>query len=274
MASKNEYPQLSAEQVARIERNRQKALLRQQKCQRNLTTDEVYQLEKYAELKVKHDQDTGGGFFIESNDDEKMPYLIDNASTSNNKTIFIKNDTKNIVCDECEDNFSNSFLLSNFGENICDLCKDLKRKHQLITKTEAKQEYLLNDTDLDKREPPLRCIVKKNPYKYARGMMKLYLRLQVEERALEVWQSEELLEKERKIRETKRETRKQKNFDKEMKKLRMETRSSLFQKKLNSARHEHEYDEGKPIENLNDPDGQYFEQICKICGIKNIYEKL
>ncbi|OBS57142.1 hypothetical protein A6R68_11735, partial [Neotoma lepida] len=40
---------------------------------------------------------------------------------------------------------------------------DADDKHKLITKTEAKQEYLLKDCDLEKREPALRFIVKKNP---------------------------------------------------------------------------------------------------------------
>lgn len=57
--------------------------------------------------------------------------------------------------------------------------RDADDKHKLITKTEAKQEYLLKDCDLEKREPPLKFIVKKNPRHSQWGDMKLYLKLQV-----------------------------------------------------------------------------------------------
>lgn len=58
--------------------------------------------------------------------------------------------------------------------------RDAEDKHKLITRTEAKEEYLLKDCDLDKREPVLRFIVKKNPHNPRWGDMKLYLKLQVQ----------------------------------------------------------------------------------------------
>lgn len=57
--------------------------------------------------------------------------------------------------------------------------RDNEEKHKLISRTEAKQAYLLKDCDLDKREPPLRFILKKNPHNPRWGDMKLYLKLQV-----------------------------------------------------------------------------------------------
>lgn len=268
--------ELTTEQIAQIERNRQKALLRQQKKQRDLTTDEVYRLEKYNELNVHISQDHGGGFFVDRQElDQKI--LATSATTSKFTQLPIKPDTKENVCDECEDNFSNSFLLTNFGEKICDICKDLKQKHQLITRTEAKQEYLLTDVDLDKREPPLKCLLKKNPREYARGHMRLYLRFQVEERALEVWGTEEQLEEERENRQAKREGRKRKQFDKQIKELRMQARSSLYQKRLHSQSHEHDFGPEQSIENPNDSDdsdSDYYQQTCKTCGFKKVFEKL
>lgn len=59
------------------------------------------------------------------------------------------------------------------------LPRDNEEKHKLISRTEAKQRYLLKDVDLDKREPPLRFILKKNPHNAHWGDMKLYLLLQV-----------------------------------------------------------------------------------------------
>lgn len=57
-------------------------------------------------------------------------------------------------------------------------------KHKLISRTEAKQHYLLKDCDLDKREPPLRFILKKNPHNPRWGDMKLYLKVQVQTGAI------------------------------------------------------------------------------------------
>jgi DNA repair protein len=58
-------------------------------------------------------------------------------------------------------------------------CRDNEEKHRLITKTDAKNLYLLKDCDLEKRDPPLKFIVKKNPHNAHWGSMKLYLELQV-----------------------------------------------------------------------------------------------
>ena len=57
--------------------------------------------------------------------------------------------------------------------------------------------------------------------------MKLYLRFQVEDRALEVWGNEELLKEEREKRNGMREKRKRKQYDKRLTNLRMTVRSSL-----------------------------------------------
>lgn len=62
---------------------------------------------------------------------------------------------------------------------VCDGCRDSDEKHSLITRTEAKTEYLLKDCDLDKRLPLLKFICRKNPHNVRWGDMKLYLHLQV-----------------------------------------------------------------------------------------------
>lgn len=75
---------------------------------------------------------------------------------------------------------------------------------------------MLKDCDLDKREPPLKYIVRKNPHNVRWGEMKLYLHLQVEKRALEVWGSEEALLEEREKRDVKRQEGKIKKFNKKV----------------------------------------------------------
>lgn len=49
----------------------------------------------------------------------------------------------------------------------------------MITRSTAKEQYLLNDVDLDVREPPLRRIYKKNPRDPKWGDMQLFLEAQV-----------------------------------------------------------------------------------------------
>lgn len=66
-----------------------------------------------------------------------------------------------------------------FSQLVSLFSRDQDEKHTLITKTDAKNEYLLKDCDLEKREPPLKFIVRKNPHNVRWGEMKLYLHLQV-----------------------------------------------------------------------------------------------
>lgn len=68
-------------------------------------------------------------------------------------------------------------LLTTIKLSYCS--RNLDEQHALITRTDAKKEFLLKDCDLMSREPPLRFISKKNPHNPRWGDMKLYLRLQV-----------------------------------------------------------------------------------------------
>ncbi|XP_074064040.1 DNA repair protein complementing XP-A cells isoform X3 [Macrotis lagotis] len=170
------------------------------------------------------------------------------------------------VCEECGKEFMDSYLINHFDLATCDNCRDADGKHKLITKTEAKQQYLLKDCDLEKREPVLKFIVKKNPHHSQWGDMKLYLKLQVIKRALEVWGSEEALEEAKEVRQENREKMKQKKFDKKVKELRRAVRSSIWKKE--TAIHQHEYG---PEENIED---DMYQKTCTICGHQLTYEKM
>lgn len=78
---------------------------------------------------------------------------------------------------------------------------------------------MLKDCDFDKREPELKFIRRKNPHNQNWGEMKLYLQLQIEKRALEVWGSEEALEEQQALREEKRDKAKFKKYQKNMKEV-------------------------------------------------------
>ena len=81
-------------------------------------------------------------------------------------------------CEECGEELADSHLFRNFNLEVCDKCKETEKdgKHELITKTDAKNEFLLKDTDFVRPEPALKFIARKNPHKESWGEMKLYLR--------------------------------------------------------------------------------------------------
>lgn len=170
-------------------------------------------------------------------------------------------------CEECHTDFLRSYLYKNFAVHVCDDCRDPRQTHELITRTDAKAKYLLKDCDIDLRKPPLRYILKKNPYQ-SRGDMRLYLKYQIEERAIEVHKSEEQLEEELEKREERRAEKKQKVYAKKMKSLSMQVRSSLYKRQLGP--HEHEYGEAICIDEEND----LYRKECKTCGHKWDYEEM
>lgn len=169
-------------------------------------------------------------------------------------------------CLDCEDKFVDSFLWKNFEYSVCDACRDNDDKHKLITRTEAKNEYLLKDCDFDKREPALKYITRKNPHNSRWGDMKLYLLLQIEERALVVWGSEEQLCQERELREEKREKTKLKKYNKRIEELRMDVRSSIYDR--TTSVHAHEFGPEVLIEE------DTYNRTCKTCGFVETFEKL
>lgn len=249
---------LSKAQKATIERNRQKALLvREAKA----TKRTLANAEKEASIAVPHKViDTGGGFLLEE----------ETETTSTLNVVHRPGalvDCDALICEECGRDFVESYLYDKFSKVVCDACKDMDEKHRLITKTDAKDRYLLKDTDLDKREPTLKFILKKNPHNNRWGEMKLFLESQVAERALEIWESDEKLEEERERRNANKDKQKQKKFDKKVNELRMAVRGSLYKKMTGG--HQHEY----APESYNEADDTYT-KTCETCGHSVTFEKM
>jgi len=90
--------------------------------------------------------DTGGGFILEEEEEEQ--HTIGKVVHQPGPVM----EFDYAVCEECGKEFMDSYLMSHFDLATCDNCRDADDKHKLITKTEAKQEYLLKDCDLEKRE--------------------------------------------------------------------------------------------------------------------------
>ncbi|XP_018410602.1 PREDICTED: DNA repair protein complementing XP-A cells isoform X1 [Nanorana parkeri] len=243
---------------AKIERNRQRALMLRQArlASRPYPTGEGMSTFKPLPRIV----DSGGGFFIEEEQTEEKP--VENVVHQPGPVL----EFDYLICEECNKDFMDSYLSNHFDLAVCDACRDSEEKHKLITRTEAKREYLLKDCDIDKREPVLKFILKKNPQNSHWGDMKLYLKSQIVKRSLEVWGTEEALEEAKEDRQDNRNKRKQKRFDKKVKELRHAVRSSLWRR--DTAGHQHEYGPEEHIEE------DMYKKTCKTCGHVLNYEKM
>uniref|UniRef100_A0A182MIZ7 XPA C-terminal domain-containing protein n=1 Tax=Anopheles culicifacies TaxID=139723 RepID=A0A182MIZ7_9DIPT len=265
---------LSDYQLRRIEENRIKAInLRQAR----LLTHPYCSNKKQAETAVSVNNvikvsgtkyiDSGGGFLIEQRTNPtEVETGEQSESTPESDAVPVPIDYDE--CLECGDRFADSYLLSTFDYSVCDACRDSDGQHSLITRTEAKQEYLLKDCDLDRRDPPLKYISRKNPHNVRWGEMKLYLHLQIEKRALEIWGSEEQLLREKAEREEKREFAKVKKYNKRLKALRMDVRSSLYDKTVQV--HIHSYGDSEVYNAVDDN----YTRTCESCGHSETYEKM
>uniref|UniRef100_A0A182WIN9 XPA C-terminal domain-containing protein n=1 Tax=Anopheles minimus TaxID=112268 RepID=A0A182WIN9_9DIPT len=273
-ACSSKQENLSDYQRQRIEENRIKAInLRQAR----LLTHPYSSDQKPAQTAVSVNNvikvsgtkyiDSGGGFLIEQRTnptEAETSEQLDAIPESDAVPVPIEHDE----CLECGDRFADSYLLSTFDYSVCDACRDSDGQHSLITRTEAKQEYLLKDCDLDRRDPPLKYISRKNPHNVRWGEMKLYLHLQIEKRALEVWGSEEKLMREKEEREEKREVAKVKKYNKRLKVLRMDVRSSLYDKTVQA--HVHSYGDSEVYNEVDDN----YTRTCESCGHSETYEKM
>ena len=97
--------------------------------------------------------------------------------------------------------------------------------------------------------------------------MKLYLNLQIEERAIEIWGSEDALLNEHKIRDEKKEQNKVKKYNKQLKALRMNVRSSLYDK--TTKQHIHNFGP----DSYNESEDTYSHK-CIICDYEETFEKM
>lgn len=256
--------QLTEAQRKRIQRNKEKAIiLRNSKLTNHpysKNNNAVVSVDKVTiKIGASTFKDTGGGFLLEEKPVEEEKVIIPESAP-----FFMPHEEPE--CLLCKKKFAQSWLYTKFECKGCDGCKN-EEMFKLITKSEAMKEYLLKDIDLDKREPPLHYITRKNPHNVHWGEMKLYLQIQVEERALEVWGSEDKIQEELELREDKRIISKQNKYNKKMKELRMITRSSLYDQ-TSSASHTHEFGPETHIEE------DTYKHTCATCGFDETFEKM
>ena len=118
-----------------------------------------------------------------------------------------------------------------FGCLVCNGCKDkFPEKYSLLTKTEAREDYLLTDPEL-KDEELLPHLERPNPHKSTWNNMMLYLRYQVEDYAFSTkWGSAEALDEEFAKRETEKKRRKEDKFKSKLNELKKKTRVEAYRR--------------------------------------------
>lgn len=144
---------------------------------------------------------------------------------------------------------------------VCAGCKEkFPDKYSLLTKTEAKEDYLLTDPEL--RDPKLLPHVEKpNPHKASWNNMMLYLRYQVEEYAFsdKKWGSPEALDEEFAKRQAETKRRREVKFRTKLNDLKRRTMVDAYKRSksgqtggkfgdtIAGGKHEHEW--GRAVAN-------------------------
>ncbi|KAB5582261.1 XPA protein C-terminus-domain-containing protein [Coniochaeta sp. 2T2.1] len=152
---------------------------------------------------------------------------------------------------------------------VCGMCKEkYPEKYSLLTKTEAKEDYLLTEPEL--KDPDLLPhLSRPNPHKSHWHDMMLFLRFQVEEHAFgRKWGSEAALDAEFKRREEEKKKRKEAKFKEKLLDLKKKTRTDKWIKDKGGSTQgrsdKHVHDWGRAVEN---EEGMTV-KTCLECGME------
>ncbi|KAL4998846.1 XPA protein C-terminus-domain-containing protein [Aspergillus recurvatus] len=161
---------------------------------------------------------------------------------------------------------------------VCHACKEkFPERYSLLTKTEAKEDYLLTDPELRDNEL-LPHLERPNPHKSTWNNMMLYLRYQVEEYAFsdKKWGSPEALDAEFEKRENDKKRRREAKFKTKLDDLKKRTRVEAYRRNRKGAtggnfgdeigksgRHVHQW--GRSI---LDPETGIGTKKCVDCGME------
>ncbi|KAI8822445.1 XPA protein C-terminus-domain-containing protein [Fimicolochytrium jonesii] len=220
----------------------------------------------YCEYNLSTMKDTKGGFLYEEQSlpDSKKQKHEDKQVTYDPPIDLIM--SNNPQCETCNSIDIDPHYLQHFKVCVCRSCKDKHpEKYSLLTKTEAREDYLLTDSEL-RDTTALPNWERPNPHKSTYSKMLLYLRQQVEAFAWKKWGSPEELDAEYQRREDEKKGRKEKKFKAKMSELRRKTRTSTWTRKVDDE-HAHEFGES-----VHDPAKDEYTQICRTCGFVSTYE--
>jgi len=205
----------------------------------------------------------------------------DEKSASNTKTVYHNENSLlglDLNCTLCGKKLQYSFLYTNFKERVCDGCYNLERqeKYKLIPKTDALKMYLLQENHLESKIDPSRSMkfVERKNTKYVRyGTMKLFLKSQLEQKAIEIHGSLAELDTKLEERESHLLVRKQKILRNSAKRLQKQIDTGHL--RLPDRYHQHKFAKINTNDNSNfdSEKNKYFKQ-CTDCGEKVYYEKI
>jgi DNA-repair protein complementing XP-A cells len=169
-----------------------------------------------------------------------------------------------------------------FGIGVCGHCRDkYPDKYSLLTKTEAREDYLLTDPEL-KDEDLLPHLERPNPHKQNFHNMQLFLRLQVEAYAFspQKWGSQEALDAEYEKRQVITKARKEKKFKNKLQDLKKRTRVEAYKRarlmgdeageikfgaRIQGLGDKHEHEWGTGVLN---PETGMTKKRCEECGME------
>ncbi|KAL7071948.1 hypothetical protein ACQ4LE_008576 [Meloidogyne hapla] len=236
---------------------------------RHFEKNQISIVEKLYKQHHKQSYASAGGFNSDDDEYEERREQISEALQKNKNRLY-QNLSAPELCSDCEGPlFSDAYLWKHFNKPVCNKCRELER-NKLIARTEAKTRYLLTDADLDFRKPPLRYISRKNPHNPRYGDMKLYLRSQLETRALEVYGSFASLEEAKQKRDQNREKANERRFEKKIHSMRKEMRGECLKEAKSAAlSHEHKFGDEHYDERRKD----YWKR-CTECEYEMRYEKV
>ncbi|KAI8884383.1 DNA repair protein [Backusella circina FSU 941] len=259
----SDLPSLTEEQRQRIEANKSSALQRLKAKRKNTEQQQPAKrskwLKSYYEFNLSTMVDSKGGFIVEKTNDD---------DTKKNKSYRIEpyyppsgDATENPKCKECQSMDLDSIFYNVFHINLCSSCKDkYPEKYSLITKTEAKEDYLLTDPEL--KDPDLLPHWSKpNPHKSSWNDMMLYVREMVETYAFQKWGSAEGLDAEYERRVAQKKEKQDKKFKEKLADMRRRTMTSTWERKRQEGPHKHDFSASE-----RDDQGNII-QKCTDCGI-------
>lgn len=179
-------------------------------------------------------------------------------------------------CEECGAFEIDFKWLDVFDIAVCNACKEkIPEKYSLLTKTEAREDYLLTEPEL-KDEKLLPHLEKPNPHKSHWHNMNLYLRCQIEDYAFsdKRWGSAEALDAEFERRQAETKKRKENKFKSKLADLKKRTQVEAYRRNragkgaefgddLSDGKHVHEF--GQAV--TNPKTGMPLKR-CEGCGLE------
>ncbi|KAI8143727.1 XPA protein C-terminus-domain-containing protein [Fennellomyces sp. T-0311] len=282
---------LTPEQKQRIEENKAKALEKLKRKATNETQDRNDQQQKplpkrarwtkYYEYDLSTMVDSKGGFLVEESKEDQLvqarkeqatklsPFIRSHAQFTPCFVAISADPSENPKCRDCQSMDVDPIFYQVFKISVCPACKEkYPERYSLITKTEAKEDYLLTDPELRDTEL-LPHWSKPNPRKSTWNNMMLYVRYMVEEYAFKKWGSEEGLDAEYERREAQKKDKKDKKFKEKLADLRRRTMTSNWERKRQQGPHKHVF--GTPVD---DPDTGVTTETCQECGLTVESEEL